>query len=100
MKNQTMRCFFNNLPSEQEMRDRIERREDLKKQFESWNACQQREYLDRCTGKKGYNILYDAYFKEVMNPEYDPARLESFLRVIIGESVKILKLLPRRGLLF
>lgn len=92
-----MRCFFDNLPSEQELRDRIERREELKKLFESWNACQQREYLDRCTGKKGYNILYDAYFKEVMNPEYDPARLESFLKVIIGESVKILKLLPNDG---
>ena len=97
MENKTLRCFFKNLPTEQEMRDRIEGREDLKKLYESWNAAQQCEYLDRCTGKKGFNILYDAYFKEVMNPEYDPARLESFLEVVIGEPVKIIKLLPNDG---
>ena len=97
MTNKSLHCFFKNLPTEQEMKDRIERREDLKKLFESWNAAQQREFLDRCTGKKGYNILYDAYFKEVMNPEYDPERLESFLAVMIGEPVKILKLLPNDG---
>lgn len=97
MENKTMRNFFGNLLTEQEARDRIERRDDLKELFESWNARQQQEYLDRCTGKKGYNILYDAYFKEVMNPEYDSTRLESFLEVIIGEPVKILKLLPNDG---
>lgn len=97
MENKTLRCFFKNLPTEQEMRDRIERREDLKRLYESWNAAQQCEYLARCTGKKGFNILYDAYFKEVMNPEYDPARLESFLEVVIGEPVKIIKLLPNDG---
>lgn len=97
MENKTMRNFFGNLLTEQEARDRIERRRDLKELFESWNARQQQEYLDRCTGKKGFNILYDAYFKEVMNPEYDSTRLESFLEVIIGEPVKILKLLPNDG---
>lgn len=97
MENKTMRDFFKNLLTEQEMRDRIERRDDLKELFESWDTGQQQEFLDRCTGKRGYNILYDAYFKEVMNPEYDSTRLESFLEVVIGEPVKILKLLPNDG---
>lgn len=78
MENKTMRNFFDNLLTEQEVRDQIEGRDDLRELFESWDARQQQEYLDRRTGKKGYNVLYDAYFKEVMNPEYDSARLESF----------------------
>ena len=96
MEHKTMSNFFN-LPSERELRDKIERRDDLKKLFESWNSEQQQEYLDRCTGKKGHNLLYDAYFKEVMNPEYDPSRLESFLEMALGEPVRILKQLPNDG---
>lgn len=92
--NETLRGFFGYLPSEQELSDRIKGCEDLREIFEAWTAEQQREYLDRCCGKKGFNILYDTYFKEVMNPEYDSSRLESFLEVVIGERVRILKQLP------
>ncbi|MCM1119329.1 MAG: PD-(D/E)XK nuclease family transposase [bacterium] len=94
MKEQTLRNIFRHLPTEQELLDRIEEREDLGELFESWSVEQQQEYLGRCTGQKGFNVLYDAYFKEVMNPEYDPSRLESFLEVVIGEKVRILKVLP------
>lgn len=97
MKDQTLRSFFKHLPTEQELLSRVEEREDLRKVFETWSAQQQQEYLDRCTGRKGFNILYDAYFKEVMNPEYDSSRLESFLEVVIGERVRILKQLPNDG---
>lgn len=94
MREQTLRDIFKHLPSERELLSRIEEREDLSEIFESWSREQRQEYLDRCTGKRGFNILYDAYFKEVMNPEYDPSRLESFLEVVIGEKVRILKVLP------
>ncbi len=94
MREQTLRSIFKHLPSEQELLGRIEEREDLSEIFETWSGEQRQEYLDRCTGKKGFNILYDAYFKEVMNPEYDPSRLESFLEVVTGEKVRILKVLP------
>ncbi len=91
----TMNNFFN-LPSVGELKDKIERGE-LKELFGSWSDEQQKEYLDRCTGIKGHNLLYDSYFKEVLNPEYDPSRLESFLEVVLGEPVKILKQLPNDG---
>lgn len=94
MKEKTLRSIFSHLPTEQELLSRIEEREDLREIFDTWTDEQQQEYLDRCTGKKGFNILYDAYFKEVMNPEYDSSRLASFLEVVIGERVRILKLLP------
>ncbi|MDE6675576.1 MAG: PD-(D/E)XK nuclease family transposase [Acetatifactor sp.] len=94
MKEKTLRSIFSHLPTEQELLGRIEEREDLREIFDTWTDEQQQEYLDRCTGRKGFNILFDAYFKEVMNPEYDSSRLESFLEVVIGERVRILKLLP------
>ncbi|MDE6518780.1 MAG: PD-(D/E)XK nuclease family transposase, partial [Acetatifactor sp.] len=97
MEKKTLQSFFQHLPSERELMDKIERRIDLWETFKAWTAEQQRVYLDRCTGKRGLNVLYDAYFKEVMNPEYDPTRLESFLEAVIGEKVKILKQLPNDG---
>lgn len=90
----TLRSYFRYLPSEQELLGRIKKNEEVRKVFEAWTAEKQQEYLDRCTGRKGFNILYDQYFKEVMNPEYDTSRLESFLEVVIGEKVRILKQLP------
>lgn len=96
MKNKTLVDFFN-LPSEWELREKIERRDELRELFHTWSSERQQEYLDRYTGKKGHNLLYDSYFKEVMNPEYDPSRLESFLEIAIGEPIKILKQLPNDG---
>lgn len=38
--------------------------------------------------------MYDGFCKEVLNPEYDPARLESFLDSMLNRHVKIVKVLP------
>lgn len=38
--------------------------------------------------------MYDSFFKEVMNPEYVPERLESFLGVVLKRKVKIIEVLP------
>ncbi|WP_346705854.1 PD-(D/E)XK nuclease family transposase, partial [Merdimonas faecis] len=59
-----------------------------------WNREQQEEFLDFCTGNKGIKILYDAFFKEILNPESAPERLEEFLSLILEQKVKILKVLP------
>lgn len=94
MEHRTIRDFFPELPTEQELRERIRKRHDLRVRFDSWTQCQQQEFLDMYTGKRGFKILYDSYFKEVMSPEYDVSRLESFLETIIGGPVKIMSLLP------
>ena len=52
------------------------------------------EFLNFCTGMKGLKILRDSFFKEVINPEYDPERLESLLGVMLERKVKILRILP------
>ena len=39
-------------------------------------------------------MLYDSFFKEIMNPEYTPERLNSLLSLLIGEEVTIKEVLP------
>ena len=64
------------------------------KTFNQWNEEQQEEFLDCCTGVKGIKLLYDSFFKEIMNPENVPERLEEILSLLLKQKVKILKVLP------
>lgn len=66
----------------------------LETAFAGWQEEQQKEFLDFCTGVRGGKILYDSFFKEVMNPEYAPERLESFLRAVLKRKVKIVRIIP------
>jgi hypothetical protein len=50
--------------------------------------------LDICSGAKGVKMLYDSFFKEVMNPESTPDRLSDFLSIILRKKVWVLKVLP------
>lgn len=47
----------------------------LHTEFENWTINQQVEFLNICTGVKGLKLLYDGFFKEIMNPEYASERL-------------------------
>ncbi len=62
--------------------------------FQNWKMEHQDEFLDCVTGAKGVKVLYDAFFKEIMNPETAPERLEEFLSLLLGEPVKIKCILP------
>ena len=54
----------------------------------------QEEFLNFCTGMVGAKILRDSFFKEVLNPEYAPERLEDFLSTLLKRKVKIVNILP------
>jgi hypothetical protein len=62
--------------------------------YSRWKESQQEEFLDICSGAKGVKILYDSFFKEVMNPESTPDRLSDFLSVVLRKKVWVLKVLP------
>lgn len=66
----------------------------LERCFYSWTTAEQNQFLDFCTGQKGVKILYDSFFKEILNPEYNPARLEKLLSVFLKQKVKIVFILP------
>ena len=66
----------------------------LCEQFNRWLPQYQEEFLDFCTGVKGVKLLYDAFFKEIMNPEADPEPLGDFLSLVLGRQVSIHSVLP------
>lgn len=45
-------------------------------------------------GNRGLNVLYDPFFKRIMTQE----RLEQFLTQVMGQRVKIVRILPREEL--
>ncbi len=41
-------------------------------------------------------MLYDSFFKEIMNPEYTPERLNSLLSLLIGKDMVQMQQEPKR----
>ena len=72
----------------------IEKDIRLTEEFYKWEEEQRMEFLEFCTGVKGVKVLYDSFFKEIMNPETVPERLEDFLSVLLQKKVKIIEILP------
>ena len=50
----------------------------LTEKFYNWGDAARQEFLDFCTEVRGVKLLYDSFFKEIMNPETVPERLERF----------------------
>ena len=63
-------------------------------QYQNWSEEQQQEFMNICTGTKGVKMVYDTFFKEVMNPEYTPERVGDFLSVLLKQKVTVLHALP------
>ena len=86
--------YFPLIREREELLAEIKGKRELYAVYEEWNSAQREEFLDFCTGVRGVKILYDSFFKEVMNPEYAPERLEEFLCAVLKRKVKILRVLP------
>lgn len=89
-----LRNYFPMIRTREEIVKEIQENERLSEIYEDWNPQQRERFLDACTGVRGVKLLYDAFFKEVMNPEYAPERLESFLSLILKQKVKVVQVLP------
>ena len=89
-----LKQYFPQIREREEVLSDIRKNEKLREQFSSWEEEQRERFLDYCCGNRGVKILYDSFFKEVLNVEYDSSRLEEFLCVILKKKVKIVKILP------
>ena len=89
-----LRKYFPMIRTREEIVKEIQENERLSEVYEDWNPQQKERFLDACTGVRGVKLLYDAFFKEIMNPEYAPERLESFLSLILKQKVKVVQVLP------
>ena len=86
--------YFPMIREREELLEEIAKNEMLREMFAGWEKEQQEEFLDICTGVRGLKFLYDGFFKEILNPEYVPERFNDFLSCLLGERVKVLKVLP------
>ena len=89
-----LRDCFPMLQSREDILKKINGEEHLKKTYYSWKKEEQKAFLDMCTGARGVKMLYDGFFKEVMNPEYAPRRLGDFLSEVLGAAVRVKNVLP------
>ena len=92
--NTKLKQYFPMIHTKEEILHEIERNVKLTEEFYSWREEQREDFLDFCTGARGVKMLYDSFFKEIMNPETVPERLEDFLSVLLQKKVKIVEVLP------
>ena len=85
--------YFPMLRSREEILREIDATVKLTEKFYRWREAQRQEFLDFCTGVRGIKMLYDSFFKEIMNPETVPERLEEFLSILLNRKVKIVDVL-------
>ena len=90
----TLQLYFPKLRERQQILDDILGRENLKTIYDTWNEQQQNYFLDICCGARGVKMLYDCFFKEILDPDVKPERLEELLSLLLNQRVKILKVLP------
>ena len=88
---------FPMIREENELLAEIRESETLRRTFQEWPEEKQRIFLDCCTGARGVKMLYDSFFKEIMNPEKNPERIEELLSLLLDRQVRILKVLPLEG---
>lgn len=90
----SLKEYFPKVREREEVLAEIAKSEALRTRFDGWMSEQQEEFLNICTGVKGLKLLYDGFFKEVMNPEYVPERFNDFLFGLLGQRVRVVKVLP------
>lgn len=86
--------LFPTIKSRKEIMEEIQGNDTLSAMFSEWTEEQQEEFLDFTTGVRGVKILYDSFFKEILNPETVPERLNDLLSLLLGKKVRILHVLP------
>lgn len=89
-----LKKYFPAIRERKELLEEIAENEVLSKKFDSWEKEQQEDFLNICTGMKGLRFLYDGFFKEIMNPEIVPERLNDFLSHMLEKKVTVLHVLP------
>lgn len=93
-----LKNYFPLIREREELLSEIKENPKLREIYEEWSSEKREEFLDFCTRIRGMKVLYDSFFKEVMNPEYTPERLEELLCVAKhGEAVLGGQVGSRRG---
>ena len=90
----TLRDYFPMIRTREEIITDIEHMPMVQSLYKTWKSEEKEAFLDICTGTRGVKMMYDSFFKEIMNPEYTPERLNDFLSLLLSQSVRIKTVLP------
>ncbi len=93
-KHQNLSQYFPAIRAKELILNEIAANPTLDSLYNSWRKDQQEEFLSICSGNKGVKMLYDSYFKEILNPETKPERLSRLLSILIGRKVTVKCQLP------
>ncbi len=89
-----LKQYFPLIRTRQEVLADIKNNARLSFIFYGWTQQRQEEFLDVCTGMRGVKILYDSFFKAILNPDTHPERLSELLSLLLDTRVKILRIRP------
>lgn len=90
----SLKKHFPMLWDKKELLWEIRNHPELSALYDSWKPSQQEEFINFCTGVRGIKMLYDGFFKEIMNAEYTPERLNDFLSLLLWKKVTVKAVLP------
>ena len=92
-----LKSLFPMIRTREEILKEIRENRKLSYIFDSWEEKRRQEYLDTCSGVKGVKLLYDSFFKAIVDPERDPERLSGLLTLILEKKVRVVSVLPHEG---
>lgn len=86
--------LFPMIASREEVYAKICESSEMLKAFNAWSEERQEEFLDICAGNRGVKMLYDPFFKEILNPDATPERLSDLLSCLLMRKVTVKQVLP------
>ena len=89
-----LKNYFPTIRAKSEILDSIRDSQTLSATYNKWTKDQQEQFLDICSGNRGVKMLYDVFFKEILNPETTPGRLSDLLSCLLERKVTVKKQLP------
>ncbi len=97
MKRNHLQQYFPMIRTRDEISQEINSKPALKRNFNALKPEHQQEFLDFCSGAKGVRILYDSFFKAIMDPNRDPTRLSKFLSLLLKREVTVVSVLSKES---
>jgi len=82
----------------EEITARINNDPASKELFELFSGEDQEKIIAFLAGEQTLQILYDKFFKKILDPEEHRGRVEALLSSILGEKVEITEVLPKEGI--
>jgi len=93
-KTKTEQIFESSHQTKEEVIKALQLSPVLYRQYRELEENWQQRFMDFCIGKKTLPLTYDPFFKKIFHPDVHPERLSDFLSAILGQAVRVIRILP------